>query len=263
MSPAAPSAPRWMRPATTIPQPIPVPTLMKSRWSTLAPVRPVLPEGHDVDVVVHEHRHPVAVGEALGDRIAVPAGHDRRVARPAGRVLDRARHSDPDSAHDVVVLGPPPAGRAWNRSSTQSRTVSGPPAIGMSALSSASTVPPRLVTASRECVAPRSAASATPASSLKASIIGGRPPVESLSPSSRSSPWSRSWSSRWAIVDRARPVSAERSARVAPSPSRISCSSVPAPNGCTTLVRSPVTGPVNQPCFCLSSSRKRANSQRI
>ena len=101
----------------------------------------------------------------------------------------------------------------------------------MSPLSSASTVPPRLVTASREWVAPRSAASTTPASSLKASIIGGRPPVESLSPSSRRSPWARSWSRRWAIVERARPVSAERSARVVPSASRISCSNVPGPSG--------------------------------
>ena len=33
MSPAAPRAPRWMWPSATIPQPMPVPTLISSRCS--------------------------------------------------------------------------------------------------------------------------------------------------------------------------------------------------------------------------------------
>ena len=33
MSPAAPLAPRWMCPAATMPQPMPVPTLMKRKCS--------------------------------------------------------------------------------------------------------------------------------------------------------------------------------------------------------------------------------------
>ena len=69
----------------------------------LRPVRPVLAEGHDVDVVVDQHRDAVAVGEALRDRVAVPAGHDRRVPWAAGHVLDRPRDADPDPPHVLVV----------------------------------------------------------------------------------------------------------------------------------------------------------------
>ncbi len=53
----------------------------------VAPVGPVLAQGHDVDVVVDEDRRAgVALGEPVGDREAVPAGHDRRVDRlPAAK----------------------------------------------------------------------------------------------------------------------------------------------------------------------------------
>ena len=44
------------------------------------------PQGHDVDVVVDEHRRAVAVGEPVGDREAVPAGHDRRVTARRWRI---------------------------------------------------------------------------------------------------------------------------------------------------------------------------------
>jgi hypothetical protein len=70
-----------------------------------APVRPVLADGHDVHVVVDEDRHVEAPREAAGDRVAVPAGHDRRVDGPAGGELDRARNADADAPH-LVRLAP-------------------------------------------------------------------------------------------------------------------------------------------------------------
>ena len=46
----------------------------------------LLAEGHDVDVVVDQHRHVGEVlAEPVGDREPVPPGHDRRVDRLAGR----------------------------------------------------------------------------------------------------------------------------------------------------------------------------------
>ena len=59
--------------------------------------RAPLTEPQDVDVVVDPHGGPVALGEALPDRVAVPAGHDRRRDRPARPELDRPRYRDPDA----------------------------------------------------------------------------------------------------------------------------------------------------------------------
>ena len=68
----------------------------------------------------------------------------------------------------------------------------------------------------------------TPAAPLKASVVGGRPPVEAPSPPETSSPLASSASTRWAIVERARPVSAARSPRVVAWPLRTSSRIVPA-----------------------------------
>ena len=65
----------------------------------VAPARPVLAERHDVDVVVDQHRRPIALLQVGGDAVAVPAGHDRRRHRRPGDELDRPRHADPDAAH--------------------------------------------------------------------------------------------------------------------------------------------------------------------
>ena len=55
-----------------------------------------LAERHQVRVVVDERRRAVPVREPRRDRIAVPAGHDRRRDRDPGRMLDRARQPEPD-----------------------------------------------------------------------------------------------------------------------------------------------------------------------
>ena len=67
--------------------------------------RSPLPEGQEVDVVVDPHRRAVVLREALADRVAVPAGHDRRRDRPARLELHRARDADADApqpARDVL-----------------------------------------------------------------------------------------------------------------------------------------------------------------
>ncbi len=91
-----------------IPAPMPVPILTTTTLSWPAAIAgPPLPEGQHVDVVVDPDRRPVARGEPLADRVAVPAGHDRRRDRPAGLELDRPGHADADP--------PQPAGQALGR----------------------------------------------------------------------------------------------------------------------------------------------------
>src|ERR687898_570758 len=76
-----------------------------------------------------------------------------------------------------------------NADSSHASTVSGPSAMAMSRVVWGSTCPPRSVTPTREWVAPRSPESTTPAPWLKASIVGGRPPVDWLSPRATSRRW--------------------------------------------------------------------------
>ena len=70
----------------------------------------------------------------------------------------------------------------------------------------------------------------TPASGLKASCAGGRPPVDAASPEGVSSPAASSASTRAPTVERASPVSLMSSARVRGVPSSMSWSSSPAPD---------------------------------
>ena len=66
-----------------------------------------LAQRHDVDVVVDQHRHVEGALHVGRHVVAVPAGHDRRVDRPAGRVLDGAGQADADRGqlgHGAVLL---------------------------------------------------------------------------------------------------------------------------------------------------------------
>ena len=67
--------------------------------------RPPLPERQDVDVVVDPDRGAIAGREPLPDRVAIPAGHDRRRDRAARVELDRTGHTDAD-APQPSVAGP-------------------------------------------------------------------------------------------------------------------------------------------------------------
>ena len=56
----------------------------------------LLAQRHDVHVVVDEHRYVEGPLHVRGHVVPVPSGHDRRVDRAAGRVLDRTGQADPD-----------------------------------------------------------------------------------------------------------------------------------------------------------------------
>ena len=72
------------------------------------PEHPVLAQRHDVHVVVDQDGHAVALAQHVGDRVAVPARHDRRADRPAGLEVDRAGQPDPERQH---VPAPAAGGR--------------------------------------------------------------------------------------------------------------------------------------------------------
>ena len=94
----------------------------------VAPVRPVLAERHRVDVALEQRGRAEALGQRVGDRVAVPARHQRRVGRPPGD-LDRSGHAD-RGGQDVGVAVPGLA-RAARRTCapTHSSTSSGPSAM--------------------------------------------------------------------------------------------------------------------------------------
>ena len=99
--------------------------------------------------------------------------------------LDGPGHPDPDAPHVPRRRGRPRASSSAKRSSTQSSTGSGPAAMSRSQRALGERRRRRgRSTARREWVAPRSAASTTPASWLKARTVGGRPPVDALPPAS-------------------------------------------------------------------------------
>ena len=179
MSPAAPACAAWMWPSATMPQPIPVPTLISSRCSRLGPVHPVLAAGHDVDVVVDQHRRAVAVREPVRDREVVPAGHDRRVDRPPAVELDGPRHADPDPRTSSRER-PTSSSSSTKRSATHARAVLRPERDVQVGRPLGQRRAAEVAHGDAAWVAPRSATRTTPASRLKASTVGGRPPVEAF-----------------------------------------------------------------------------------
>ena len=149
------------------------------------------------------------------------------------------------------------------RSTTQARTFSGPTPMSRSTTSSASTVAARSLTARRTWVAPMSAPRTTRARGLKAKRAGGRPPVDVASPAAPTRLLVMSVSTRWATVDRPRPVSAASSLRVRGVPSRSSCSRAPAlpARWLSTVVLNHTDFPSHQSIFCLTTGRSRLGSR--
>ena len=80
-----PWAPRWSRPSEMIPAPIPVPILTTTTlsWPCAMPDRHS-PRASTLTSLSTQTGARVARREALPDRVAVPAGHDRRRDRAAG-----------------------------------------------------------------------------------------------------------------------------------------------------------------------------------
>ena len=86
----------------TMPQPMPVPILTKRKSRALRATPGVLlAHRQHVDVVVEHDRAAQLAGDGVADRVAVPAGHDRRRHRHAAVEVDRAGHADA-GAHRLV-----------------------------------------------------------------------------------------------------------------------------------------------------------------
>ena len=101
MSPAEPWAPRWSRPSEMIPAPIPVPILTTTTlsWPWAIPARHS-PRASTLTSLSTQTGAPNRRGEPLPDRVAVPAGHDRRRDRPPGRRTPRAPGTPSPDAPD-------------------------------------------------------------------------------------------------------------------------------------------------------------------
>ena len=214
----------------------------------VAPVHPVLADGHDVHVVVDQRRHAEVLRQPLAHRVVVPARHDRRVHGPAGDVLDRARQADADAAERAEVA----AGLAQQLldrrlepgqqrvGSLGDRDLPGPldedvaPEVG-----------DRDAGVGGPDVGPRDDAGLAVEGERGGRSAAGRRAVGARAPASR---LARRTSTRWAMVERASPVAAARSPRVTAWPCRTRSRIVPAepPVGGGGSLRSTLHGHAGQ-----------------
>ena len=205
-SPALPWAPRWRWPSEMIPAPMPVPTFTTTTlsWPAAMPERHS-PSARRLTSLSTQTGRAVARGEPLADRIAVPAGHDRRRDRPAGLELDRPRDADAD--RPTAGPGRPASSAAATRTGRRPGRGKRPgrPRSWPARRDGRGSRPSRLVTATSMLVAPRSATSTWPASARNASWRGGRPPVLGPRSPSMTSPRSTSSPTRCATIARPRP----------------------------------------------------------
>ena len=171
-----------------MPQPIPVATFTNSRCSTPDQCDHCSPRAMMLTSLSTSTGAPSSLPKRSGTANASQPG---MIGGFTGRPVECS--TGPGRPIPTPTTSPMarPARATSRRSSaaTQSRTASGPAAMSRSALCPASIAPARLVTPSRACVAPRSAASTTRASGLNTNRVGGRPPVESASPAGVSSRW--------------------------------------------------------------------------
>ena len=91
-----PWAPRWSWPPETMPAPMPVATLMRTRSSTSARWARRSPRAMMLTSLSTRTGTGVVALDVAGHVEAVPAGHDRRVDRAAGGVLDGTGQPDAD-----------------------------------------------------------------------------------------------------------------------------------------------------------------------
>ena len=76
------------------------PDLDEQKVPAVGPVHPVLPDGHDVDVVLHQDRQvPEARLEVVGHGETVPAGHDGGADGLSGGEVHGSRHPDAHTPH--------------------------------------------------------------------------------------------------------------------------------------------------------------------
>ena len=202
-----------------------------------------------------------AVGEALGDREAVPAGHDRRVARAAGGVLDRARARRCRSRGRPRRRGRSRVSSAPKRSSTQPEHRLRPGGdvhlAGLLGEDLAGEVGDREPRVGGAEVGGQDDARVLVEGEKHRRAAARRRAAAGLA----QEPMTCSCSSRWVIVERARPVRSARSARVAPR-RRGSAAAEPRDRGGPALEAGPAAIPgVNQGNLHVNSRRSAVVAQ--
>ena len=237
MSPAAPSAPRWIAPWTTRPLPTPVPTFSTSRSVTSGYTARHSPTAIALTSLstttgqlkrapnqpgMSKRSHPVMIGGLITRPVAKSTGPGTSMPMPR------------------TSPGPrPPADSSCAKwSDTRPSTGSGPSATSLRTSCSPRTAPLRSHTAIRIAVAPMSATSRTPRSRLNSNRPGGRPPVDWPTSAAASRPASTRASIRWLTVDRASPVRLITSALLSRESSRKTESTAERSVGCGR----PITG---------------------
>ena len=228
----------------TMPVPMPVETL--TRHSDVAPGKPggVLAERGGVGVVGGQHRHAGQPGlQVLGDRVAVPARQDRRLAGPTGHRVDGP--GEADRRHRTGRRRLTPA-RGEQRRPSRRRSgrapADGPSSTATSISASASTGPARSVSAIRACVVStrgdehRGVRDVEGQAAAPAATGRGRAAVALDDHARRRAARRR----RWATVIRDSPVGSRTSPRVLARPAGSGSSTSPGPVGieisCTLAV---------------------------
>jgi hypothetical protein len=189
---------------------------------------PLLAQRHEVGVVLHEHRDPEPLRQPLAHRVVVPARHDgRRITarwsrRPGRGRRRRPRRPAPSRGRSrprvrelLLHDGEHGVGPVLDETGTARRTSTRP-------LS-------RARRGRRGRGAPRRPPPGRRRRRRPAGRRAARAPRRLGAPAfSHSTPASSSWSTRWATVERARPVSRISSPRVVARPRRTWSSRCPA-----------------------------------
>ena len=220
MSPAVPCAPRWRMPPEMTPDPMPVATFTKMRWSTSGQESSRSPSAMMFTSL------STSTGASKLSRNQ-PGTSNRSQPGMIGGLMGRPRAvldgpGQPDADREQVAGRRGRAARAarvrrWRPSSAPLRV---PRPRGCARCSAAWMRPVRSLTAIRTCEAPTSTPSTTLPLAAIANCDDGRPPVETASPTGPTRPSFISASMRRATVDRARPVIDDSSVRVRGRPSR-------------------------------------------
>ena len=208
-SPAVPSAPRWMAPPATMPQPIPVATFTNSRSSTVCRQLVQYSPSAMMFTSLSTSTGTPGYRSAKAAGIGTPShpGMIGGLTGPAGGELDRARHARcRRRGRRRCCARPRPAARR-SRSWTQASTTSGPSAMSSSAGRSARSVPSRsadrqAAVGGAEVGGKHHAAGGVEGEPGGWPAPGGGP----LAPLDQQSPRPSRASTRWDTVERASPV---------------------------------------------------------
>jgi hypothetical protein len=268
MSPASPSAPRCNSPSLpTMPQPMPLATLMKSRGERSSGRERASPSAirftslSTSTGIARRSRSQSAIGKPsqpgmIGGRTVTPRSKSTGLATPTTRVRLR------------VVLGAPSASRGPKRWAISPSTACGPAAMSGLNASSASLWRARSVTTRRACVMPMSATSTTPALAFSVSPTEGRPRPAYVVRCSLSNACSSIGCTCSETVERAMPVMRAMSALPMPPCAAINCTSLLWTSNLPIRNEAAESGPRrpgsrrNGSCMCTAPQRAPGNGLR-